>query len=108
VPEELSGEEADWVMSLMRAREADAAAGVTRITLMADDGAMLWRAHNAGTPTPEELGLSEDLCRRLWAWLRHWEDNDIEDHGAWVAEGDVLAQAIADELGPTTIVDFKR
>ena len=108
MPRELSGEEAEWVMSLMRAREADAAAGITRITLMADYGAMLWRAHNAGTPTPEELGLTEDLCRRLWAWLRLWEDNNVEGDDGWTAEGATLANEIAAELGPGAIVDFRR
>lgn len=60
----------------------------------------------------EEVGLSDELADRLEAWMDSFdaiydEDepeasafSDAEEERDWLAEGEAIAEAIADELGP--------
>jgi hypothetical protein len=82
--------------------------GRLRLTVMAEYGSSsIWKGRVAGPISPEDLGLSAELCERVWQWsMAYQADSPATDWDQWSVEGPRLA-AIQAELGPTAHVDYR-
>jgi len=63
-----------------------------------------------GPVTPEELGLSPELCAAIWLWEYEYDNEGPNtdrwpDDDAYGAEGERLAALAAEELGRPVMYD---
>lgn len=83
--------------------------GLIRLTVMADYGCSgIWKGRAGGPVTPEDLGLSPELCSRANEWSAAYQaELQGVDPKAWDSEGRRIAEAIQAELGPRSEVDYR-
>ena len=83
--------------------------GNIRLTVMAEYGCSpIWKGRAGGPIPPEDLGLSPELCDRVWRWSVAFKNEllgaDVQD---WGRQGAGIAAAIQAELGPTARVAYR-
>jgi len=81
-----------------RADKRDQDRGRLRLTVMAEYGCSpIWKGRAGGPIPPEDLGLSAELCERIWQWsMAYQAESPDTDWGKW-----------STELGPTVHVGYR-